>query len=156
MPKAGKTAPPQDSAILAGMHHASVEKNSRLRLPSLWPDLKPGDELWLLSWPSSSGSDKCIKAFPRAGIKRLQNKINSLPVSDPAVLHPRRLIGGQSMTVTISPRRKITIPRHFLQHAGIKTEALLVGELDSFSIWNPQNPPASGFHDLRLAFSVID
>lgn len=49
----------------------------------------------------------------------------------------KRIIGSESTQVTLDKAGRICVPEEMATAAGIKDEAVLVGMLDRFEIWNP-------------------
>ena len=49
----------------------------------------------------------------------------------------KRIIGSESTQVTLDKAGRICVPEEMATAAGIKVEAVLVGMLDRFEIWNP-------------------
>jgi MraZ protein len=49
----------------------------------------------------------------------------------------KRFIGSESVQVAVDKAGRIVLPEEMATAAGIKDEAVLVGLLDRFEIWNP-------------------
>lgn len=49
-----------------------------------------------------------------------------------------RLIGTSSFLVSLDPRGRLALPEEFARQTKIQLEALLVGRLDRFEIWDPE------------------
>ena len=49
----------------------------------------------------------------------------------------KRVIGSKSVQVTADKGGRICLPDEMAKAVGIKDEAMLVGLLDRFEIWNP-------------------
>jgi MraZ protein len=61
-----------------------------------------------------------------------------MPNSDPNKVVLKRFIGSESIQVALDKAGRICVPDTMAAAAGIKDEAMLVGLLDRFEIWNPQ------------------
>jgi MraZ protein len=50
----------------------------------------------------------------------------------------KRFIGSESVQVVLDKAGRVCLPDGMAAAAGIKEEAMLVGLLDRFEIWNPE------------------
>jgi MraZ protein len=50
----------------------------------------------------------------------------------------KRFIGSESVQVALDKAGRVCLPDGMAAAAGIKEEAMLVGLLDRFEIWNPE------------------
>ena len=57
---------------------------------------------------------------------------------DPNKVVLKRFIGSESIQVTLDKAGRICLPDAMAKAAGIADEAVLVGLLDRFEIWNPE------------------
>jgi MraZ protein len=81
-----------------------------------------------------------------------------LPFKDPNAEALRRLIGGKSDRVSLDKAGRICIPEEMAKAVAIEKEALLVGMVDRFEIWNPERHRAAVATDeerLDEAFKMI-
>ena len=68
---------------------------------------------------------------------KLVADIDAMPNSDPNKVVLKRFIGSKSVQVALDKAGRICVPDDMARAAGIKDEAVLVGLLDRFEIWNP-------------------
>jgi MraZ protein len=68
----------------------------------------------------------------------LMKEIGAMPSSDPNKGVLKRVIGSGSEQVTLDKTGRICLPESMAREAGITEEAVLVGLLDRFEIWNPE------------------
>ena len=64
--------------------------------------------------------------------------IDAMPNSDPNKVVLKRFIGSKSVQVALDSVGRICIPEEMARAAGITDEAVMVGLLDRFEIWNPE------------------
>ncbi len=64
--------------------------------------------------------------------------IDAMPNSDPNKVVLKRFIGSESEQVALDKAGRICLPEKMARDAGITNEAVLVGLLDRFEIWNPE------------------
>jgi MraZ protein len=68
----------------------------------------------------------------------LMEEISSMPNSDPNKAVLKRFIGSESVQVTVDQAGRICLPEELSKMADITDEAVFVGLLDAFEIWNPE------------------
>jgi MraZ protein len=57
--------------------------------------------------------------------------------ADPKASALRRLLGSKSASVSLDKAGRICLPEGMAKAVGIEDEAILVGLVDRFEIWNP-------------------
>jgi MraZ protein len=68
---------------------------------------------------------------------KLKASIDAMPNEDPKKTVLKRFIGSESDQVTLDKAGRICLPDAMARQAGIQSDAVLVGLLDRFEIWNP-------------------
>jgi len=114
-----------------------VDEKRRLQIPSKWRPSKPNVEFTLIVWPKSK-EGPCLRALPPGEMAGLMRDIDAMPNSDPNKVVLKRFIGSESVQVAVDKAGRICLPDAMASAAGIKDEAVLVGLLDRFEIWNPE------------------
>ena len=69
---------------------------------------------------------------------KLKRDIDAMPNSDPNKVVLKRFIGSESVQVLVDKGGRICLPEEMANAAEIKDQAVLVGLLDRFEIWNPE------------------
>ena len=108
--------------------HAFDEKG-RITIPSEWRGGAYESRLFVL--PAKEG---CIKVYPESWFSRLQAEIRTLP---PEKREQVRVLVGSVQSALIDAQGRILLKEKFRKPAGIEKEAVLVGRLDHFAIYNP-------------------
>jgi MraZ protein len=106
-------------------------------VPAKWRPTEPGIELTLVLWPQADGTH-CLRALPPEQMAVLKRDLDAMPNSDPKKLVLKRYIGSQSAQAPLDKVGRICIPDSMAQLAGITDQAMMVGLLDVFEIWNPE------------------
>ena len=93
-----------------------------------------------------------MRVLPPKEMAELMQDIDAMPNSDPNKVVLKRFIGSESEQVTLDKAGRICIPENMAQAAGVGpgTEAVLVGLLDRFEIWNPDR-----YEKVRAADAVM-
>jgi len=115
-----------------------VDDKRRLQIPAKWRLAQTEVTYTLILWKKSN-QHQCLLVLPPEQMKALAKKLSEMPFSDPNAEALRRLLGGKSDQVTVDKAGRICLPEGLANEAGIDKEAILVGMIDRFQIWNPQN-----------------
>jgi len=113
-----------------------VDEKRRLQVPAKWRPARSGTQLTIMLWPKSQ-EGPCLRVLPPDEMAKLKASIDSMPNDDPNKTVLKRFIGSESDQVTLDKAGRICLPDAMARQAGIQSEAVLVGLLDRFEIWNP-------------------
>lgn len=115
-----------------------VDEKRRLQIPSKWRPGRPEAELTLILLPNGGQPDACLLVLPPSEMQALAQKIRSMPFAEEKTKALRRQLGSKSASVTLDKAGRICLPEAMAKAAQIEKEALLVGLVDRFEIWNPE------------------
>lgn len=115
-----------------------VDDKRRVQIPALWRPAIPGTQLTLVSYPASTEVGRCLRVLSLKQMLKVMEGIDAIPNREPKKVLLRRTFGGESVQVVLDKAGRILIPEKMAMEAGIKDEALLVGMLHFFEIWNPE------------------
>lgn len=141
----------------SSLYRHGIDGKRRVQIPAKWRPAKP-EALALILWPKGSTPDACLLVLPPREWNGLVEKLRAMPFYDPKAQALRHLIGRKSDRVTIDRGGRICLPESMARAAGIENEAVLVGLVDRFEIWNPARYEASSAVDEQLmseAFQLI-
>ena len=119
-----------------GVFRHGVDIKRRVQIPARWRPAETGTEFTVVLWPQSN-EGACLRVMPPEGMAELKRIIDAMPNDDPKKVVLKRYIGSQSEQVTLDAVGRVCIPDEMAKEAGISNEAVLVGSLDRFEIWNP-------------------
>jgi MraZ protein len=114
-----------------------VDEKRRIQIPAKWRPSREGVEFTLMLWPKSK-EGPCLRVLPPKEMVELKKYLDALPNSDPNKTLLKRFIGSESAQVGVDKGGRICLPEKMARDAGIGNEAVLVGLLDRFEIWNPE------------------
>src|SRR5215469_9836179 len=126
-----------------------VDEKRRVQIPAKWLPQKAGVELTLVLWPRESAG-ACIRVLPPAQMAKLMQSIDDMPNTDPRKVALKRIIGSGSAQASVDKTGRICLPDEMAREAAIKDEAMLVGLLDRFEIWNPER-----YEKVQVADAVL-
>jgi MraZ protein len=108
----------------------AFDPKGRITVPAEWR--QPSFEASLFVLPSS---DKCLKVYPASWLGRLQEKVSQLKAADPMRKGVEDL-ATKAQSATFDTQGRIMIREKLREGAGLKKDAVLVGRLDHFQIWD--------------------
>jgi MraZ protein len=120
------------------LYRHGVDEKRRLQIPAKWRPSEPNVEFTLILWPKGTMQDACLLVLPPAEWLELVQKLKALPFADPKAEVLRRIIGRKSDRVTLDKGGRVCLPEAMAKAAGIDKEAVLLGLVDRFEIWNPE------------------
>jgi MraZ protein len=126
-----------------------VDEKRRLQIPAKWRPAEAGTELTLVLWPKAK-EGPCIRVLPPEQLAKLMREINGMPNTDPSKVVLKRFIGSESVQAMLDKSGRICLPEAMARAAGITEEAVLVGLLDRFEIWNPER-----YENVKAADAVM-
>ena len=141
-----KPAPP---TYYNSCYRHGIDEKRRVQIPAKWRPEEAGTELTVILWPKHPAGS-CLRVLPPAEMAQLMAEIDAMPntSSDKVVL--KRFIGSESLQVTLDKAGRICLPDEMARQAGLKDEAVLVGLLDRFEIWNPDR-----YENVKAADAVL-
>lgn len=131
----------QENAITAPTYYNSlyrhgVDEKRRVQIPAKWRPADSGVEFTLMLWPKAI-EGPCLRVLPPKEMAELMRDIDAMPNENPNKVVLKRFIGSESVQVTLDKGGRICLPEGMAKAAGIANDAVLVGLLDRFEIWNP-------------------
>ena len=113
-----------------------VDEKRRVQIPAKWRPEESGTELTLLLWPQHQAGI-CLRVLPPSQMAKMKADIDALPNDNPKKGVLKRFLGSESVQAPLDKAGRICLPDGMARETGIKDEAVLVGRLDCFEIWNP-------------------
>jgi MraZ protein len=131
------------------LYRHGVDGKRRVQIPSKWRPDEEGTELTLMLWPKAK-EGPCLRVLPPVEMAKLVKSIDAMSNADPNKVVLKRFIGSESVQVGLDKAGRICLPEEMAKAAGIEDEAVLVGLLDRFEIWNPK-----GFEKVKASDAVL-
>ncbi len=139
------------------LYRHGVDEKRRIQIPAKWRPAEP-EILTLILWPKGTLKEACLLVLPPNEWAALVMKLKAMPFADAKAEALRRLVGKQSDRVSLDKAGRICLPETMAQAASIGGEALLVGLVDRFEIWDPERYEGARAVDEELlpeAFKLI-
>jgi MraZ protein len=119
------------------LYRHGVDEKRRIQIPAKWRPAESGIEFTLILWPKAK-EGPCLRVLPPQEMAQLMRDIDAMHNGDPNKVVLKRFIGSESVQVALDKGGRICLPEEMARAAGIEDEAVLVGLLDRFEIWNPE------------------
>ena len=135
-----------------------VDEKRRVQIPAKWRPEADSVELTIILWPKHQAGT-CLRVLPPEEMAKLKTTIDAMPRGDASKGVLKRLIGSGSVQVTLDKAGRICLPEDMARAADIKDEAVAVGLIDYFEIWNPdryENVKAADAAFAHEAFKLMD
>lgn len=126
-----------------------VDKKRRVQIPAKWRPEHAGVEFTIILWPGAN-EGTCLRVLPPKEMAQLMRDINAMPNENPKKVVLKRFIGSGSEQAVLDKSGRIILPESMAKEAGITDEAVLVGLLDRFEIWNPER-----YEKIKASDSVL-
>ena len=108
----------------------SFDAKGRITVPAEWR--QPSFEASLFVLPSS---DRCLKVYPASWLGRLQEQVSRLKAAD-SMRQGVEVLASKAQSATFDTQGRIMVKEKLRAGAGLKKDAMLVGRLDHFEIWD--------------------
>jgi MraZ protein len=108
----------------------AFDPKGRITVPAEWR--QPWFEASLFVLPSS---DKCLKVYPASWLGRLQEQVSRLKAADP-MRQGVEVLASKAQSATFDSQGRIMVKEKLREGAGLTKDAVLVGRLDHFQIWD--------------------
>jgi len=141
-------------AVYNSCFRHGVDEKRRVQIPAKWRPEDDGVELTMMLWPKHNAGI-CLRVLPPAQMAQLMADIDAMPKGDEKKIYLKRFIGSESAQVTLDKAGRICVPDEMAREADIKDEAVLVGLLDRFEIWNPARYEKVKAADAMLAHEAF-
>ena len=132
------------------LYRHGVDGKRRVQVPAKWRPTGEDFEFTMMVWPKAKAGT-CLRVLPPGQMARLMGDIDTMSNDDPNKVLLKRFIGSESVQVPLDKAGRICLPEEMAKAAGIKKEAVLVGLLDRFEIWNPNRYGAVRGEDQVMA-----
>lgn len=120
--------------LYTGSFRHNLDDKGRLTIPSAWRSAHAeSDEFLAIPNP-----DGYVSVMPPAEVAKLHEKIAAVPMHDAEAQAEIAFFFASSQSFTFDKQGRVALSDGLLQKAGISKEAVLVGSLTKFNIYNPE------------------
>lgn len=113
----------------------TIDAKGRLSIPAkLRKYVKPEIEG---NFTLTKGIEKCIYVYPADEWKVFEDRLLDLNPNVKEHAFIRRRFLQFAMDETLDPQNRLKIPKELVEYAGIKKDVFILGSLEKFELWNP-------------------
>ena len=138
-----------NAPIYNSVYRHGVDEKRRIQIPSMWRVKDSKTQFTLIVWPQRS-EGPCLRVLPPKEMAELMASLDAMPNGDRNKTVLKRIIGAESTQVALDVAGRICVPEEMSRAADLKDEAVLVGLLDRFEIWDP-----SRYEKVKTADAVL-
>ncbi|MEJ1297957.1 MAG: division/cell wall cluster transcriptional repressor MraZ [Candidatus Sedimenticola sp. (ex Thyasira tokunagai)] len=82
--------------------------------------------------------DHCLLIYPLPEWQVIERKLMQLPSFNPAARNLQRLLVGNATEVDMDGQGRVLLPQNLREFAGLKKQAMLVGQANRFELWDEE------------------
>ena len=125
----------QPTTVYSGRFRHGIDRSRRVMVPSKWRPKSGKTELSVLPWPL--GDQQFLLVLPPKRWNMVLERLNEMSLFDDQAAMAERVIGGSSAHLTLDKAGRLCLPEELAAVAGLRKEAMFVGRLNKFEIWEP-------------------
>lgn len=118
-------------------YRRTLDSSRRVLIPSSWREADPAPEYTILPFPLSK--TQYLVVLPPRRWEILVQRMGETSLSDPQAALIQRAIASSAVRVKPDSTGRIVLPENLLNKLRIDKEVALVGRLEMFEIWNPED-----------------
>ncbi len=117
-----------------GQHLRTVD-HGRVILPVDWRPRHGPKDFMVLLWPVTTR--EYLLVLPPSRWEVIQKNLEALSLTDDQAALVERLISSSTFMRSLDSYGRLPLPEEATRRLGIENEAMLVGRLNKFEVWNP-------------------
>jgi len=122
------------SSFKGSMTYA-VDEKGRINIPAKFrKDLSPKARK---TFVAIRGFEKCLRLYPLDEWNRIEPEIRRLSSNDAQNRFYKRMMLDLLAEAKLDAQSRFMIPKDLLEHAGIKNDVLIIGQIEYLEVWNP-------------------
>ncbi len=127
--------------VFVHRYEHTLDPKKRLTIPSQWrAQVKESKSLYVLP----DVHDKCLSVYPASEIVRRIKTMREHSIADPKARQFARVLASHSDLVSWDSQGRIRVKDELMAYAGLVEKVVLIGALDRFELWSPENLKESG------------
>ena len=138
------------TTFFVGEFTHALDSKGRVTIPSKWRIL--GGDNTYLALPNPSGY---ITVYPPKMVQRLEEKVAEASLSDIRAQALLMELFSKAHSFGCDKQGRINLNDKLLEHAGIKGQAVLVGNFSAFAIWSVERYAGRPAEDERNIFDAM-
>jgi MraZ protein len=125
----------QGETMFRGQTKVTIDSKGRLAMPTRYRDrIAERSNGRLIA--TIDLTDKCVLIYTAPEWEEFERKLQKLPGLKPSSRRLLRLMVGSAAEIELDAQGRVLLPANLREHAGITRQALLVGQLNRFELWD--------------------
>lgn len=125
---------PNARTYYVGKHLRNLDSKNRLTIPSKWRFDGDMEDVYM-ALPDPSG---CILVLPPKQVDKLYEKIESQELNDEGAQTLQDKLFSRAVFFGCDKQGRINLTEDLVDHSGLTKEAVIIGRMSTFRIWNPE------------------
>ena len=138
------------TTFLVGEFTHALDSKGRVTIPSKWRI--SGGENTYLALPNPGGY---ITVYPPKMVDRLEQKVSEASLSDVRAQALLMELFSKAHSFGCDKQGRINLNDKLMEHAGVRSKAVLVGNFSAFAIWSVDNYESREGTDRRNIFDAM-
>lgn len=114
-----------------------LDASGRIMIPKAWRPADPDTNFAVLPWPVLGEADHVLVLSQDRWGKLLETLSQKVSLMDDEEGHIERQLAGKLALMKLDKIGRLCLGEQLAQTIGTKDEAVLIGRMDKFEIWNP-------------------
>jgi MraZ protein len=117
--------------VFTGEFRHAIDGKGRVAVPARFrPDLAPGAHVtrWI---------ENCVAIFPNQAWQQLAERVSDLRFADAGARAFSRFLFSGAFAVELDGQGRVVLPVSLRDHAGLKSDAVVIGAADHIELWEP-------------------
>jgi MraZ protein len=133
--------------MFRGRYDHTIDSKGRLSVPSKFREALLGkeDDRIIITNFSLAGM-RCLEVYPMDEWLRLEAEMRTKPRFDPDMVAFQNYYIGSACECVVDKQGRILIPPALRQYANLKRDAVFVGALEKFRLWDRETWEKSSLH----------
>jgi MraZ protein len=119
--------------VYTGLFRHTLDDKGRLTIPSAWRHAHAEHDTFL----ATPHPDGYVAILPPAEVAKLHQKISAMKLSDADAQAFAARFFAQTQSFSFDKAGRVGLSDELLRHAGVEKDAVLVGTLTKFNLYNP-------------------
>ena len=125
--------------MFRGHFEHAVDDKGRVAVPIQFREALSGlQEERLVATKFRIGTYRCLDVYPLSAWKRIEERVRSMDPFDEDVVSFCNLYVAPAQELRLDVQGRILLPPLLREHAGIKRDVTITGDVDKFRIWDRQ------------------
>jgi MraZ protein len=119
-----------------GKYYYTLDPKGRIIIPAPLREIIQSKYNNSKLYITNAAFDKCLHIYPLEEWNRMEEKIRSMPTMEDAVQYLLKRVVASALECGLDKQGRILIPYEHRQDAGIRGDAVIVGQLNKIEIWD--------------------